>query len=63
MNIVEWIESHGELFIELSERVWEFAELGFTETRSSGLLISALEKAGFAVERGIAEIPTAFEAS
>jgi len=63
MNLVEWIESHQEMFVELSDRVWEFAELGFTETRSSNLFISTLEKAGFAIERGLAEIPTAFVAS
>ena len=43
--------------------VWGFAEIGYKEVKSSTLLIKALEDEGFTVEKGVAEIPTAFVAS
>jgi len=63
MNIPEWIEANRKRFIELSDQVWQFAELGFTEQHSSGLMAAVLEESGFEVQRGIANIPTAFVSS
>ncbi|MGE5073047.1 MAG: M20 family metallopeptidase [Anaerolineae bacterium] len=63
MNLVEWIEANSERFTSLSDAVWGFAELGYKETQSSQLLSDALEREGFTVERGVADIPTAFVAS
>ncbi len=63
MNLIEWIETNQKTFTDLSDSVWGFAELGYKEVKSSQLLISALEDAGFTVEKGVAEIPTAFVAS
>lgn len=48
---------------ELATKIWEFAEPGYQETQSSRLLADELEKVGFRVERGVAEIPTAFTAT
>lgn len=62
MNLGEWIETNQKTFTDLSDSVWGFAELGYKEMRSSQLLINALEGAGFKVEKGVAEIPTAFVA-
>ena len=45
-----------------AQQIWEWAEPGYQETRSSGLLANWLEEAGFRMKRGIAEIPTAFTA-
>jgi metal-dependent amidase/aminoacylase/carboxypeptidase family protein len=42
--------------------VWEFAELGLVEFKSSSLLADELEKHGFRVTHGIAGMPTAFVA-
>jgi len=58
-----WIEKNKELIIKISDKVWDFAELGLIEFKSSALLADELEKHGFRVERGIAEMPTAFIAS
>jgi len=58
-----WIENNKELIIKISDRVWEFAELGLIEFKSSTLLADELEKHEFKVERGIAEMPTAFAAT
>src|SRR6185503_12654406 len=44
-------------------RIWGFAEVGFQEYRSSALLRSELAAAGFKVDSGVAQIPTAFTAS
>jgi aminobenzoyl-glutamate utilization protein B len=63
MNLVEWIEMHQNDFTNLSDRVWEFAEIGYKEVRSSQLLSQTLEGAGFTVDKGVADIPTAFIAS
>lgn len=47
----------------LSDSIWELAETKFEEFASAGLLASRLEQEGFAVERGVAGLPTAFVAS
>ena len=59
----DWIENNKKLIIEISDKVWEFAELGLIESKSSALLAEELEKHGFKVERGIAGMPTAFVAT
>jgi len=60
---LDWIENNKKLLIEISDKVWEFAELGLIEFKSSALLADELEKHGFRVERGIAGMPTAFVAA
>ena len=47
----------------MARKIWEWAEVGYQEKRSSALLADALESGGFRVERGIAGIPTAFIAT
>jgi aminobenzoyl-glutamate utilization protein B len=61
--VFDWVENNKELIIEISDKVWEFAELGLIEFKSSALLADELEKNGFRVERGIAGMPTAFVAT
>lgn len=63
MNLSEWIDTNQDVFTGLSDSVWDFAELGYRETRSSSLLIEALERRGFTLQKGVAGIPTAFVAS
>jgi len=58
-----WIEDNKKRLIEISDKIWEFAELGLVEFKSSALLADELEKNGFTVERGVAGMPTAFVAS
>jgi len=48
---------------ELSDQIWAFAEIALRETRSATLLADYAEAQGFAVERGVAEMSTAFVAS
>jgi aminobenzoyl-glutamate utilization protein B len=63
MDISQWVEEKQGLFTDLSDQIWTFAETGYQEFRSSQSLADALETNGFDVERGAAEIPTAFLAS
>jgi len=48
---------------ELSLRIHSNPELGFQENKAAAWLTQYLEKNGFAVERGICELPTAFKGS
>jgi aminobenzoyl-glutamate utilization protein B len=48
---------------EVARSIWEYAEVGYQETRSTALLQQELTKAGFKVEAGVAGIPTAFVAT
>lgn len=53
----------SEQISRVSRALWDYAELGYLETKSSTLLQDELRQAGFKVESGVAGIPTAFVAS
>ena len=44
----------------VARQLWEWAEVGYQEERSSTLLQSKLSAAGFSIKKGVADIPTAF---
>jgi aminobenzoyl-glutamate utilization protein B len=44
-------------------QIWDFAEVGYQETKSSALLQQQLRDAGFDVKAGVAGMPTAFVAT
>lgn len=46
----------------VAKAIWDWAEVGYKEDKSSALLASELQKAGFKVTKGVAGIPTAFTA-
>jgi amidohydrolase len=48
--------------LRLSHRIHAHPELAFEEERASTWLAEALDAAGFAVERGVCDLPTAFRA-
>ena len=48
---------------QVAQRIWGFAEVGYKETKSSALLQETLRKNGFAVQAGVADMPTAFVAT
>lgn len=48
---------------EISRQIWEYAEVGYKEAKSSNLLKEQLRKAGFVIQENIGEIPTAFTAT
>lgn len=47
----------------MARSIWEYAEPGYLENRSSALIADRMEKAGFKLVRGVAGIPTAFTAT
>jgi aminobenzoyl-glutamate utilization protein B len=55
-------ELAGEIH-DMSMTLWEFAETALLESRSAALLADLLESEGFMVERGVADMPTAFIAT
>ena len=57
------IQSNYELYKKVALDIWNFAESGFKENKSSALLQSTLRENGFTVDAGIAGMPTAFVAS
>jgi len=63
--VLDWLGKPEtiEKFGKISDRIWEYAELGLQEFDSSKLLADTLEAAGFTVERGLAGMPTCFVAS
>lgn len=57
---VEAIEKNRKIFTDLSDRIWEYAELSLKEFKSTDDYCQTLAALGFEVERNIAGIPTAF---
>ena len=47
----------------ISDSIWNFAELGMQEFKSSAILIRTLEEEGFNIEKGVAGMPTCFIAT
>ncbi len=61
--VLEHLNRHGAVYGDVAQAIWDFAEVGYQEERSSALLQSTLADAGFEIEAGVAGIPTAFVAS
>ena len=61
--MLQSIEARGARYGDLSRQIWEFAEVGYKETRSSALLRDELKASGFSIEEGVAGMPTAFVAT
>src|SRR5580693_3030735 len=59
----ERFDSARDGLIKLSHRIHAHPELGFEEEKSSSWLCESLDAAGFAVEKGICDLPTAFRAT
>ena len=59
---IKSVKANQELLIDTSDKIWEFAELGLEEFKSSKLLIKILNEAGFTIKANVADMPTAFYA-
>ena len=62
MNVDEAIDKLFPKIIDLSKKIYGYAELGSDEIKSSGVLAGYLEENGFRVERNYREMKTAFRA-
>ena len=53
-----YLENRRDLFINVNDKIWEYAELSFQEEKSADLLKNVLDEEGFAVTKGIAGMQT-----
>ena len=58
-----YVKSHADTAWDMAARIWDWAEVGYHEKRSSTLLADTMEAGGFKLERGVAGIPTSFIAT
>lgn len=61
--VLDDITNQSAQLIEISDKIWAAEETAFNEVQSSKFLADYAEANGFKVERGVAEIPTAFVAT
>ena len=59
--VIKEVEAHRSRLRDISLKIHANPELGFKEVKASALLTQYLEENGFAIERGICELPTAFQ--
>jgi aminobenzoyl-glutamate utilization protein B len=57
------VDQHSAEYIETSKKIWQYAEMGYHEEKSSALLQHDLKSAGFSLQSGVADEPTGFIAS
>jgi len=62
-EIEHLVDQRSAEFTKVSKEIWGYAELGYHEEKSSALLQKQLKNAGFRMETGVADEPTAFVAS
>ncbi|MHB1192203.1 MAG: amidohydrolase [Longimicrobiales bacterium] len=62
-RVGRYLDANAARFGQVAQTIWDYAEVGYQETRSSALLQGTLKEAGFTVDAGVAGIPTAFVAS
>ncbi|MFT6935478.1 MAG: aminobenzoyl-glutamate utilization protein B, partial [Maribacter sp.] len=58
--ILKQLESKSEQYGNIAQEIWNLAEMGYQEEKSSALLQNKLSEAGFKITKGVAGIPTAF---
>jgi aminobenzoyl-glutamate utilization protein B len=62
-EVAQLVDEKAANYKRVSQQIWNYAELGYHEEKSSALLQAQLKDAGFSVESGVADEPTAFIAS
>ena len=60
---MKMLEGGYEQYKQIALQIWDHAELGYKEVKSTALLQQTLKNEGFTVEAGVADIPTAFVAT
>jgi aminobenzoyl-glutamate utilization protein B len=62
-SVMASVDKQQPMLIRMSDSIWAFAETALKEGKSSKILADYAEAQGFRVERGVAEMPTAFIAT
>ncbi|NHF61301.1 amidohydrolase [Flavobacteriaceae bacterium TP-CH-4] len=60
--VLQKLDKNAETYGTIAQNIWELAEMGYQEEQSSALLQNTLADAGFTINKGVANIPTAFTA-
>ena len=62
-KLYDIIEAKAPLLTDLSDLIWEYAELSLLEYKSTAAYVKILSEQGFTVEENLCGIPTAFKGS
>jgi aminobenzoyl-glutamate utilization protein B len=62
-QVLTFVDQNAANYKAVSKQIWDYAELGYHEDKSSALLQTQLKSAGFTVKSGVADEPTAFIAT
>ncbi|HMC84169.1 MAG TPA: hypothetical protein VKI61_01530, partial [Chitinophagaceae bacterium] len=57
------IQAKYDEYKKIALQIWDYAELGYKEVKSTALLQKTLQDNGFTVDAGVAGMPTAFVAT
>lgn len=61
-KIIKSLDAQHDKYAGIASQIWDLAEVGYQEVKSSELLRKTLESEGFEIKQGVAAIPTAFVA-
>ena len=62
-HIQQYLDQEDEKMAYLAKAIWDHPEIALQETVAANLLADEMAQAGFTVERGVGQLPTAFVAS
>ena len=62
-EIIKQLDKKIDHYDQVAHQIWGFAEMGYQEHKSTELLQQTLKTAGFTINAGVADMPTAFVAS
>lgn len=62
-DVLKTMDTQSDRWGKVSRQIWEFAEVGYKEVKSSNLLKAELKEAGFRIQDNVGAIPTAFTAT
>lgn len=61
--VIDDLDKNFSKYREVAKEIWDYAELGFLEEKSTAALQNLLEQEGFKIDKGVAGMPTAFVAT
>jgi aminobenzoyl-glutamate utilization protein B len=62
-DAIKSIDTKYDAYKKIALQIWDYAEVGYKEQKSSALLQHTLQNNGFTVQAGVADMPTAFVAT
>ena len=61
-KVLDFLTRNQDTYFDISDQIWEFAELAYQEERSAQLQADYLESREFRILRGAGDVPNAFVA-